>query len=58
MPQLKKHDNIKAAVVIDGNSFIPLSDGILHEHTDTNEVLLYIKSSDGSKDVKIKIIKE
>jgi hypothetical protein len=58
MPQLKKHEDIKAAVVIDGSSFISLEDGVLHEYTSDKEVLLYIKSKDGSKEVKIKIVKE
>jgi len=58
MPQLKRHDDIKAAVVIDSSSFISLEDGIVHEYTGDKEVLLYITSKDGSKEVKIKIVKE
>lgn len=58
MPQLKRHDDIKAAVVVDGSSFISLDDGIVHEYVDDKELLLYIKSEDGSKEVKIKIIKK
>jgi hypothetical protein len=58
MPQLKAHNDIKAAVVVDGSSFISLEEGVIHEYTSDKEVLLYIKSKDGSKEVKIKIIKE
>jgi hypothetical protein len=58
MPQLKKHENIKAAVVIDSSSYISLEEGVLHEYTSDKEALIYIKSKDGSREVKIKIIKE
>jgi len=58
MPQLKVHNDLKAAVVIDGSSFIASADSILHEYVGDKEVLLYIKSQDGLKDVKIKIVKE
>jgi hypothetical protein len=58
MPQLKVHNDFKSAVVIDGSSFISSEEGILHEYVSDNEVLLYIKSKDGKKEVKIKIVKE
>jgi len=57
MSKLTKHENYKVAVVIDGSSFISAEDGILHETIKDDEVLLYIKSKDGKKEVKIKINK-
>jgi len=58
MPKLIKHEDYKVAVVIDGSSFISAEDGVLHESIDNKEVLLYIKSKDGNKEIKIKINKE
>jgi hypothetical protein len=57
MPQLKKHNDVRAAVVIDGSSYISLDEGILHEYVEDGEVYLYIKNADGTKEAKIKIIK-
>jgi len=57
MPELKKQDNLKVAVQVDGSSFINAEDGALWEMTTDNEVLLLIKHKDGSKEIKIKITK-
>ena len=58
MPQLKKHNDLRAAVVINGSSYISLEEGILHEYVEDGEVYLYIKNSDGTKEAKIKILKK
>jgi hypothetical protein len=55
MQTLKKHDDLKVAVVIDGKPFITIEEGILHESVKNNEALLYIKTINGNKEVKIKI---
>lgn len=57
MPELKKQDKIKVAVVVDGSSFITAEEGILHEYVTDNEALLYITSKEGNKEIKIKITK-
>jgi len=57
MAELKKQDNLKVAVVIDGSSFITAEEGILLESVGDNEALLLIKTKDGKKEVKIKITK-
>ena len=57
MPELKKQDNLKVAVTVDGSSFISQEEGELHEYVTNNEVLLYIKSKEGNKEIKIKITK-
>ena len=57
MAELKKQDNLKVAVVIDGSSFITAEEGILLESVGDNEALLLIKTEDGKKEVKIKITK-
>ena len=58
MPKLIKHEDYKVAVVIDGSSFISAGNGILSESIEDKEILLYIQSKDGSKEIKIKINKE
>lgn len=57
MPELKKQDNLKVAVHVDGSTFISSEDGVLWEMTTDNEALLLIKHKDGSKEIKIKITK-
>jgi len=57
MPELKKQQNIKVAVTIDGSSFITTEEGELHEYVTDDEALLYIKSKEGNKEIKIKITK-
>ena len=57
MPELKKHDNIKVAVVIDGSVYLTQEEGILHEFVTNDEALLYLKSKDGMKEIKIRINK-
>jgi len=57
MPELKKHDDIKVAVVIDGSIYLTQEEGVLHESVTGYEALLYIKSKDGTKEIKIKITK-
>ena len=57
MPELKKQDNLKVGVVIDGSTYLNSDDAVLHESVTDNEALLYIKSKDGKKEIKIKITK-
>ena len=57
MPELKKQDDIKVGVVLDGSTYLTTEEGILFEYTTDDEALLYIKSKDGSKEIKIKITK-
>jgi hypothetical protein len=58
MPELKKQEKLKVAVVIDGNTFITSDEGVLFEYTTENEILLYIKSKEENKEIKIKISNE
>jgi len=57
MAELKKHDDIKVAVIIDGSTYLTQEEGVLHESVTGNEALLYLKSKDGTKEIKIKIFK-
>jgi len=57
MPELKKHDDIKVGVVIDGSTYLSMEESVLHEYVTNDEALLYIKSKDGTKEIKIKITK-
>ena len=57
MAELKKHDDIKVAVIIDGSIYLTQEEGELHESVVGNEALLYLKSKDGTKEIKIKIFK-
>jgi len=57
MPELKKQDKLKVGVVLDGNTYLSSDEAVLHEYTTDNEALLYIKSKDGNKEIKIKISK-
>jgi len=57
MPELKKQNDLKVAITIDGSSFITSEEGELHEYVTDDEALLYIKSKDGTKEIKIKITK-
>ena len=57
MPELKKHDDIKVGVVLDGSTYLTTDECVLFEYTTDNEALLYIKSKDGSNEIKIKITK-
>jgi len=58
MPELKKQENLKVGVVIDGSSFITSDEGVLFEYTTGNEILLYIKNKEENKEIKIKINKK
>lgn len=58
MPELKKQEKLKVAVQIDGSTFISSEEGILHEYVTDKEALLYIKSKEGNKEIKIKITKD
>lgn len=58
MPELKKQDNIKVAVTVDGSSFITLEESVLMEYTTDKEAMFYIKNKKGTKEIKIKIFKE
>jgi hypothetical protein len=57
MPELKKHEDIKVAVVIDGSTYLTSEEGVLYEFITDNEALFYLKSRDGKKEIKIKINK-
>ena len=57
MAELKKQENLKVSVVVDGSAFITSENGVLFEYTTDNEILLYIKSKEGNKEIKIKINK-
>jgi len=58
MEKLKKQENLKVAVQVDGVPFILGGDGILFESVDDSTALLYIKSKDSDKEIKIKIERE
>ena len=57
MPELKKQEKLKVGVVIDGTTYLTSEEGELHESVNDNEALLYLKSKDGTKEIKIKITK-
>lgn len=57
MAELKKQNDLKVAVTVDGKPFITIEEGELHEYVTNNEALLYIKSKEGNKEIKIKITK-
>lgn len=57
MSELKKQEDLKVAVQIDGSSFISVEDGVLWEMVTDNEALLLIKHKNGEKEIKIKITK-
>lgn len=57
MPELKKQENLKVAVQIDGSSFISSEDGVLFESVNDKEALLLIKNKENNKEIKIKITK-
>ena len=57
MAELKKQEDLKVSVVVDGSAFITSENGVLFEYTTDNEILLYIKSKEGNKEIKIKINK-
>jgi len=54
---LNLEKNIKAAVEINGTSFITSENSYLYQHMDEKDIFLFIKSDDG-KEIKIKISKE
>lgn len=57
--KLKLEKDIKAAVQINGVPFVSLEDSMLYQDTeDPNEILIYIKTQDSSKEIKIRIVKE
>jgi len=58
MAELKKHDNLKVAVQMNGEPFIPEDNGILFGESEDGTMLLYIKTEDGSKEIKVKITKK
>ena len=58
MAELKKQDNLKVAVQVNGETLISEENGILYENTTDDLVFLYIKSEDGTKEIKIKITKK
>lgn len=56
--KLTKEKNIKVAVELNGEKYITSEEGILFQNSESiNEILLYIKSEDNSKEIKIKIMK-
>ena len=58
MAELKKHDNLKVAIQVNGEAFITEDNGILFEDVGNDSALLYIKTEDGTKEIKIKITKK
>lgn len=58
MEKLKRHDDLKVAVQVDGEPFILTGEGILFEYVDDNKVLVYIKGKENKKEIKIRIEKE
>ena len=58
MAELKKQDDLKVAVQVNGEAFISEDNGILYENITDDLVFLYIKSEDGTKEIKIKITKK
>jgi hypothetical protein len=56
--KLKFEEDLKVAVEIDGKPFITLEEGILYQHIGDDEAFFYIKNSEETKEIKIKIIKE
>ena len=58
MEKLKKQTDLKVAVQVNGEPFILGGDGLLMEYVDDEKALLYIKSKDSDKEIKIRIEKE
>ena len=58
--RLKQEKDITVAVEINGAIFIGSENGVLYQHLDDDkdEILLYIKSNNEPKEIKIKISKE
>ena len=56
--KLKKEENLKVAIEVDGSSFITAETGILFQNVeDDNELFFYIKDSSTNKEIKIRIWK-
>ena len=58
MAELKKQDNLSVAVQVNGEAFITEDNGILYEDITNDSAMLYIKTENGSKEIKIKIVKK
>jgi hypothetical protein len=56
--ELKLSDKIKAAVEIDGQSIITIENSTVYENIGNEEAFLYIKTLDGSKEIKIRFLKK
>ena len=57
MPELKRQDNLKVAIQVDGSTFITSEEGVLYEYVTDNEVFIYVNSKENNKEIKIKITK-
>lgn len=56
--KLKIEQEVKAFIEINGESFISSEESLVYQNTDNpNEILMYIKSKNDSKEIKIKITK-
>jgi hypothetical protein len=55
MAKLHKHEDLQAAVQVNGESFITNENSILFAEIEDNSMMLYIKSKDDKTEVKIKI---
>jgi len=56
--KLKREENLKVAIEVDGSSFITAETGILFQNVeDENELFFYIKDSSINKEIKIRIWK-
>ena len=55
--KLKLEKDVSVAVEVDKKIFIESENGVLYQSIDDNEILLYIKSEDETKEIKIRIFK-
>jgi hypothetical protein len=55
--ELKLQDKIKAAVEVDGQVVINMENSLVYESIENEEAFIYIKSKEGSKEIKIRFLK-
>ena len=56
--ELKFEKDVKAIAEINNQMFIGPENGVLYQHIDDKEIILSIKSTDGTREVKIRLLKE
>ena len=56
--KLKAEKETNISVIIDNNKFISFDEGLLFQHINENEIYLYIRNEDKTKEVKIHITKK